>query len=150
MNSKVSSSKKEKAKAKKLKTSIAVQIMEMDALKNFGCCIEHTTPSGGIFTKCYPIHLPGPSIPPAGTGSIPPSVQPGPLDVSPDPLPFPDMDIYSLDSTISMGCSPSKGKWHMRLTSQCEKHSAWGHWQNDVLLLALEIYLEVEVNRAAR
>ena len=113
MNSKASSSKKEKAKAKKAKTSVAAQIMEMDALKNFGCCIEHTTPSGGIFTKCYPIHLPGPSIPPAGTGSIPPLVQPGPLDVSPDPLPFPDMDIYSLDSTVSMDHSPSKGKWCM-------------------------------------
>ena len=71
-NSKVSSSKKEKAKAKKPKTSIAMQIMEMDALKNFGCCVKCTTSSGGIFTECYPIHLPSPSVPPAGTGSIPP------------------------------------------------------------------------------
>ena len=149
-NSKVSSSKKEKAKAKKPKTSIAAQIMEMDALKNFGHHIKCATPSGGIFTKRYPIHLPGSSIPPAGTGSIPPSVQPGPLNVSPNPLPFPDMDIYSLDSTISMDCSPSKGKWCMQLTSQCEKCSAWDHWWNDILLLVLEIYLEVEANRAAR
>src|SRR5260370_36853629 len=88
MNSKASSSKKEKAKAKKLKTSIAVQIMEMDALKNFGCCVKCATPSGGIFTKHYPIHLPGPSVPPAGTESIPPSVQPVPLDASPNPLHF--------------------------------------------------------------
>src|SRR5258708_36097661 len=84
----------------------AMQLMKTDALKNLGCCVKCTTPSGGILTKCFPAHIPGSSTPPAGTGSMPPDPN------ASDPLPFPDIDSPTLDSIATADHSPSKQKWH--------------------------------------
>ncbi len=106
-NSKASSSKKEKKRATKVKTSGATQLMETDALKNLGHCVKHAIPSGGILTECFPVHIPGSSAPPAGAGSMPPDPN------ASNPPPFPDIDSPTLNSIATADHSPSKEKWCM-------------------------------------
>ena len=37
----------------------------------------------------------------------------------------------------------------MRTQVKQEKASAWHHWQNDVIMFAVEVYLKIEAQRAA-